>query len=182
MDQKAIESRMQKTVDSLKKDLAKIRTGVATPAMLESVMVDYYGVPTPINHVANVSVPEPRTLSIQPFEKGMIDAIERAISSSDLGLPPQNDGVTIRLNLPILTTERRKELAKKVRGVGEEAKVGIRNIRRDENDSLKKQAKETGESEDELKHEKDIIQNLTDKYIGFLDKLVQEKEKDIMDI
>ena len=182
MDEKSISNRMQKTVDSLKKDLVKIRTGVASAAMLDSITVDYYGAPTPINHVANVTVPEARTISIQPFEKGMMEDIEKAISKSDLGLPTQNDGNVIRLNLPVLTTERRKELAKKVRSVGEDAKIGIRNIRRDENEHLKRAAKAAGESEDDIKYDKEKIQTITDKYIGILEALVSEKEKDMMDI
>ena len=138
MDESLVAERMQKTIDALKKDLAKIRTGVASPSMLDSITIDYYGAATPISHVANVTVPEPRTILIQPFDKSQMEDIERAISKSDLGLPTQNDGNVIRINLPILTTERRKELAKKVRGVGEDGKIGVRNIRRDENERAKK--------------------------------------------
>jgi ribosome recycling factor len=182
MDENSIRSRMQKTIDSLKKDLAKIRTGTATPAMLDHVMVDYYGTMSAVSHVASVSVPEPRTLCIQPFEKSMLDPIDKALQASDLGLPPENDGRVIRLKLPMLTTERRAELAKKVRAVGEDAKIGARNIRRDENDDLKKAAKEKSESEDNIKHFKDQIQSITDEFIKNIDELVVKKEEDIMKV
>ncbi|MFC1585101.1 ribosome recycling factor [Fibrobacterota bacterium] len=182
MDENAINARMQKTLDSLKKALTKIRTGVATPAMLDNIMVDYYGTMTPINHAANVTIPEPRCLLIQPFEKNMLEVIEKAIHSSDLGLPPNNDGKSIRLTLPVLTTERREELAKKVRGTGEDAKIGIRNIRRDENENLKAEAKKESHSEDVTKNLKDKIQSLTDDYIKRIDDIVAEKEKDIMNV
>jgi ribosome recycling factor len=180
MDEQAVRSRMQKTLDSLRKNLVKIRTGTATPAMLDNILVDYYGTMTPINHVANVTIPEPRSLLIQPFEKKMLEAVEKAIHTSELGLPPNNDGKSIRLSLPVLTTERREELAKKVRSIGEENKIGIRNIRRDENENLKKLAKDKSQSEDDIKHLKDKIQKLTDEYIKKVDEIVAEKEKDIM--
>jgi ribosome recycling factor len=182
MDTAAVQARMEKTVESLKKDLAKIRTGVASPAMLDGVYVDYYGTPTPISHVGSISVPEPRVLAIQPFEKNMLEAIEKAILMSDLGLNPSNDGAIIRLSLPILTTERRKELAKKVRGVGEDAKVGVRNIRRDENDSIKKQGKEESLSEDDIKGQMSEVQDITDSYIKKLEEIVADKEKDILEV
>ncbi len=180
MDENAVKIRMEKTIESLKKDLTKIRTGIATPAMLDNIMVDYYGSPTSINHIATVTVPEPRTLAIQPFERNMLTTIEKAIQLSDLGLPPNNDGKMIRLTLPILTTERRQELAKKVRSVGENAKVGVRNIRRDENNNLKKLSKE--ESEDTIQLYKEEIQELTDKYIKIVDEVIDQKEKDIMNV
>ena len=182
MDTQDIGIRMEKSVEALIRDLAKIRTGVATPSMLDNVKVDYYGTPTPISHVANVTVPEPRTISIQPFEKNMLGAIDKAILMSDLGMTPANDGNQIKLNLPILTTERRLDLAKKVRAVGEEGKISVRNIRRDENENLKKEAKENSQSEDEVKHLKALIQEITDKYIAQLDVLIHEKEKDITEV
>ena len=182
MDENNVHSRMLKTVDSLKKDLAKIRTGTATPAMLDHIMVEYYGTMTPVNHISSVTVPEPRTLCVQPFEKSMLSPIEKAIQASDLGLPPNNDGHAIRLTLPVLTTERREDLAKKVRAAGENAKIGIRNIRRDENDNIKESAKDKSESEDTIKTNKDLIQSLTDEYIKKLDVIVAEKEKDIMNV
>jgi len=182
MDENIIRNRMQKTLDSLKKELAKIRTGVATPAMLDNIRVDYYGTMTPINHIANVTVPEPRSLLIQPFEKKMLEPIEKAIHASDLGLPPNNDGKAIRLTLPVLTTERREELAKKVRATGEEGKIGIRNIRRDENDNLKKVTKKESQSEDTIKQLKDRVQEITDEHINKVDEIVAEKEKDMMEV
>ena len=173
---------MEKTVDALRKELVKIRTGIATPAMLDNITVDYYGTPTPIKHIANITVPEPRTLSIHPFEKKMLSAIDKAIQLSELGLPPNNDGESIRINLPMLTTERRKDLAKQVRSVGEEAKVGIRNIRRDENDEIKKQGKLEAHSEDETKGLLNKVQIVTDEYIVKLEKVISEKETDIMHV
>ncbi len=180
MDKEAIRKRMQKTIDSLDKDLAKIRTGMATPAMLDDVMVDYYGTPTSINHMASVTVPEPRILAIQPFEKNMLSAVEKAIQTSELGLPPNNDGTIIRLTMPILTGERREELAKKAKSVGENAKVGIRNIRRDENAELKSLEKK--ESEDMIQQYKDEIQTITDNFIKKVDETVSAKENDIMQV
>lgn len=181
-DEKSLESRMHKTVDALRKDLAKIRTGLASPAMLDNVFVDYYGTRTPIPQVGAVTVPEPRTLAIKPWEKGMMQAVEKAIQTSDLGINPVNDGTYIRLVLPVLTGERRKELAKSARKIGEEAKVAVRNIRRDENEHLKKAAKDAGISEDELKNELDAVQKITDKVTAEIDEIVADKEKDIMTV
>ncbi len=182
MDVNAIAARMEKTIDSMRKDLAKIRTGIASPAILDTVNVDYYGTPTPLNQIAAVSVPEARQLAIKPWEKNLLQAIEKAILASDLGLNPVNDGNFIRLNMPILTQDRRKELAKVVKKIGEEAKVAMRNIRREENDHHKKQAKEDKISEDMIKDDLDQIQALTDKFIATIDKLVDEKEKDILTV
>lgn len=182
MDPDAIKQRMQKSVDALVRDLARIRTGVASPAMLDSVKVDYYGTPTPVTHVATVTVPEPRTLSIQPFEPNLLEAIDKALLASDLGITPQNDGKVLRLTLPILTSERRQELAKKVRAVGEEAKISVRNIRRDENEHLKKEAKDEGLSEDDLKEFLKEIQDLTDSFIHKMDAIISDKEKDITSV
>jgi ribosome recycling factor len=182
LDEKNLEARMQKSVDSLRKDLTKIRTGLASPAMLDNVYVDYYGTRTPIPQVAAVSVPEPRTLAIKPWEKGLMQAIEKAIQASELGINPVNDGTYIRLVLPVLTEDRRKDLAKMARKIGEETKVAVRNIRRDENDALKKSAKDEGLSEDGLKDELDKVQKITDKYTAAVDQVIADKEKDIMTV
>ena len=182
LDDKSLEARMQKSVDALRKDLTKIRTGLASPAMLDNVFVDYYGTRTPIPQVAALSVPEPRTIAIKPWEKGMMQAIEKAIQMSDLGINPVNDGTYIRLVLPILTEDRRKDLAKLARKIGEETKVAVRNIRRDENDTLKKDAKDAGLSEDDLKGELERVQKITDKYTTVVDQVIAEKEKDIMTV
>jgi len=182
LDEKSLDARMQKSVDALRKDLTKIRTGLASPAMLDNVFVDYYGTRTPIPQVGAVSVPEPRIIAIKPWEKGMMQAIERAIQMSDLGINPVNDGIYIRLALPILTEDRRKDLAKTARKVGEETKVAVRNIRRDENEALKKAAKDAGLSEDGLKGELDIVQKVTDKYVAIIDQVIADKEKDIMTV
>jgi ribosome recycling factor len=182
LDAKSIEARMQKSVDTLRKDLAKVRTGLASPAMLDNVMVDYYGTKTPLPQVAAITVPEPRTLAIKPWEKNLMQAIEKGIQLSDLGLTPQSDGTYIRLTLPILTADRRKDLAKVARKIGEEAKVAVRNIRRDENEDLKKTSKDAKMSEDELKDELDQIQQLTDKYIAVIDQILADKEKDILTV
>lgn len=182
LDDKSLEARMQKSVDALRKDLTKIRTGLASPAMLDNVFVDYYGTRTPIPQVGAVSVPEPRTIAIKPWEKGMMQAIEKAIQMSDLGINPLNDGTYIRLVLPVLTEDRRKDLAKLARKIGEETKVAVRNIRRDENDTLKKDAKDAGLSEDDLKGELERVQKITDKYTAIVDQVIAEKEKDIMTV
>ena len=150
--------------------------------MLDNVFVDYYGTKTPLPQVAAISIPEPRTLAIKPWEKGLMQAIEKAIQVSDLGINPVNDGTYIRLNLPVLTGDRRKELAKTARKDGEEAKVAIRNIRREENDNLKKINKDSGASEDDLKGYLDQVQKITDKFTAVIDQLVAEKEKDIMTV
>ncbi|MCD6025451.1 MAG: frr [Fibrobacteria bacterium] len=182
VDEPSLEARMQKSIDTLRKDFTKLRTGIASPAMLDNVFVDYYGTRTPLPQVAAISIPEPRTLAIKPWEKGLMQAIEKAIQVSDLGINPVNDGTYIRLNLPVLTGDRRKELAKTARKDGEEAKVAIRNIRREENDHLKKVTKDSGASEDDLKGYLDQVQKITDKYTAIIDQLVAEKEKDIMTV
>lgn len=182
LDEKSLEARMQKSVEALRKDLTKIRTGVASPAMLDNIFVDYYGTRTPVPQVAAITIPEPRTLAIKPWEKGMMQAIEKAIQASELGINPVNDGTFIRLNLPVLTEDRRKDLAKLARKAGEETKVAVRNIRRDENEAIKKAAKDAGLSEDSLKGELDKIQKITDKYIAVIDQVIAEKEKDIMTV
>jgi ribosome recycling factor len=166
----------------LKKDLAALRAGRATPALLDKVVVEYYGSEMPVNQLANISTPDPRTLVIQPWDKSALAEIERAILKSDLGLTPSNDGNVIRINLPALTQERRAELVKVVKKTGEEAKVAIRNIRRDANDEIKKLEKNGDISEDESRRGQDEIQKLTDKFIQEADKVVAAKEKEIMEI
>ncbi len=174
--------RMQKTIDSLKKDLLRIRTGRATPALLDGVMVDYYGTPSPINQVANISVPDARMLVVQPWEKGMLSGIEKAILTSGLGLNPQNDGNQIRLPIPPLSEERRKELFKSCRKMAEESKVAVRNVRRDSNEKLKKAEKEKLITQDLEKKGLDEIQKTTDKFIKTVDEVLATKEKEIMEV
>jgi ribosome recycling factor len=176
------EERMSKSIQSLKKELSSLRAGRATPALLDKVMVDYYGTPTAITQMANVSVPEARLLTIQPWDKSQLAPIEKAILKSELGLSPSNDGNIIRLAIPALTEERRAELVKVVKKEGEEAKVAIRNVRRDANDSFKKQQKDGLISEDDLKRNQEVIQKSTDSAIQQVDKVVQEKEKEIMEV
>lgn len=176
------EERMEKTIESLKKDLSIIRTGRANPAILNNVTVDYYGVPTPINQMSSISVPEAQQLVIKPYDKSTLKNIEKAIQTADLNLTPLNDGVVIRINFPALTEARRKELAKEVKNTGENAKVAVRNIRRDGMEQFKKMEKNSEITEDELKKNSDKLQKLTDKYIEEIDKVSAEKEKDIMSI
>ena len=176
------EERMKKAIENLSREFAKVRTGQANPAMLDSVTVDYYGNPTPINQVAAISVPDSRTLGVAPWEKAMIPAVDKAIRASGLGLNPSVEGSMIRVILPPLTEERRKELAKVCKGLAEEARVAVRNIRRDENDSLKRQAKDQGLSQDQEKKILDGIQKLTDKYIAEVDKVFAAKEKEILTV
>ncbi|MBO8162488.1 MAG: ribosome recycling factor [Brevibacillus sp.] len=179
---KDMEERMSKAVATLKKDLAALRAGRANPALLDKVTVDYYGTPTPINQLANISAPEARLLTIQPWDKSALKDIERAIQQSDLGLTPSNDGSIIRIAIPPLTEERRRELVKVAGKDGEEAKVAIRNIRRDANEEIKKLEKAGTISEDESRRHQETIQKTTDKFIGEVDKLVKEKEKEIMEV
>lgn len=176
------EDRIKKSLDSLKREYGALRAGRATPALLDRVMVEYYGAPTPINQVANVSVPEPRMITIQPWDKGMMSDIEKAIMKSDLGLNPNNDGSIIRLSIPQLTQERRAELAKTIHKKAEEAKVAVRNIRRDANDAIKKLEKDKGIAEDEGKKAQDDMQKLIDKYIKEIDNVMATKEKEIMEV
>jgi ribosome recycling factor len=179
---KQASEKMEKAIQVLKKDLAALRAGRATPALLEKVVVEYYGSEMPVNQLANISTPDPRTLVIQPWDKSALAEIERAIMKSDLGLTPSNDGNVIRINLPALTQERRAELVKVVKKTGEEAKVAIRNIRRDANDDIKKLEKNGDISEDESRRGQDEIQKLTDRFIQEADKIVAAKEKEIMEI
>lgn len=176
------EDRMSKGIDALKKELSTLRAGRATPSLLEKVSVEYYGAPTPINQMANVSAPEPRLLIIQPWDKTVLPDIEKAIMKSDLGLTPNNDGIVIRLSIPQLTEERRSELVKVVKKKGEEAKVAIRNIRRDANDQLKDFLKDGEISEDDNRKGQEDIQKITDRYIKDIDTLVDKKEQEIMEV
>lgn len=178
---KVYEEKMTKTMANLDGELGAIRAGRANPNVLNRIMVDYYGTPTPIQQVANVSVPEARMIQIQPWDKTMIKAITKAIQTSDLGINPNNDGSVIRLVFPELTEERRKELVKDVKKKGEAAKVAIRNIRRDGNDSFKK-LKGTEISEDEIKDMEDDLQKMTDKFVKEVDKAVEVKSKEVMTV
>jgi ribosome recycling factor len=173
---------MVKALESFKRDLTKVRTGRASLSLLDDIRVDYYGTPTPLNQVGALAVPEPRLITIQPWEKNLVSEIEKAILKSDLGLNPNSDGQVIRLVFPPLTEERRKEMAKQVKRMGEDAKVAIRNARRDGNDTLKKLEKDKEITEDELKRGEKEIQELTDDYVARVDKVVAEKEKDLMEI
>ena len=175
------DEKMSKAVDFLRSDLGTIRAGRANPHVLDKIRVDYYGTPTPIQQVGNVSVPEPRMIQIAPWDKTLLKEIEKAIMTSDVGINPTDDGSVIRLVFPELTEERRKELAKEIAKKGEEGKVAVRNIRRDGNDSFKKLAK-TEISEDEIKSMEDDLQKLTDKYIKTIDQIVDEKKKEIMTV
>jgi ribosome recycling factor len=179
---KKTKDRMNKSIEALKKDLAGIRTGRASLSLLDSIRVDYYGSQVPLNQVATLNVPEPRTITIQPWEQRMIPVIEKAILESGLGLTPTNDGKIIRINIPPLTEERRKQLTKVVRKRAEEARISVRNIRRDANDELKKLEKQKQLSEDELKKRLDEVQKLTDEFIKQIDDILQKKEKEIMEV
>lgn len=174
--------KMGKSIESLKTEFIKVRTGRATPAILDGVMVDYYGTPTPIAQVGNISVPEARLLMVQPWEKNLLGDIEKAIQSSDLGLNPQNDGNIIRIPIPALTEERRKELAKNCKKIAEDSKVALRNIRRDSNDKLKKAEKDKEITQDEQKIALEDIQKITDKFVKDVDDLLVVKEKEVMEV
>ncbi len=177
-----IEKRMEKTIVALKSELATIRTGRANAALLDHVRVDYYGSAVPVSQVGNISVPEPRMLMIAPWEKNMLTPIEKAIQASDLGLNPSSDGEVIRLVLPELNEERRKDFVKQVKQVGEKARVSVRNIRRDGNDQVKKIEKDDSLSEDEAKRMQDKVQKITDRFIVEIDAIVEHKEKDILTV
>ena len=175
------EESMNKAISHLELELTKIRAGKASPTMLDGITADYYGAPTPISQVANISVLDVRTISIQPWEKNMLPLIERAIMGANIGITPQNDGVNIRLFMPPLTEERRKEMVKKAGGEGEQSKIAIRNIRRDHIEQVKKLQKD-GMSEDICKGAEDTIQGLTDKHIALVEKHLEAKEKEIMTV
>lgn len=178
---KQFEDKMKKAYDFLDADFATIRAGRANPHVLDKIKVDYYGTPTPIQQVGNISVPEARMIQIAPWEKNLIREIEKAIMASDVGITPSNDGSVIRLVFPELTEERRKDLVKEVKKKGEDSKVAVRNIRRDGNDTFKKLAKEEV-SEDEIKQLEDRLQKLTDKFVKDIDALVEEKSKEILTV
>jgi ribosome recycling factor len=175
------EDAMKKAINHLEAELVKVRAGKANPNMLDGIIVDYYGNPTPINQVGNISVLDARTISIQPWEKNMLQPIERAIMASNIGVTPQNDGANIRLFMPPLTEERRKEFVKRANGEGEHSKVAIRNIRRDAIEGIKKLQKD-GLSEDVCKDAEKDVQNTTDKYISLIEKHLAQKEKEIMSV
>ena len=182
MDLQELEGRMIKSIDVFSQNLSEVRAGRANPAILNKISVEYYGVPTPINQVAGISVPEARTIVIQPWDASVLKSIEKAILASDIGLNPNNDGKLIRLNFPELTADRRKELAKDIRKMAEEAKVSIRSIRRDGMDDVKEEQKRSEITEDQKADFEDKIQKLTDKYVAEIDKLLENKEKEIMTI
>lgn len=175
-------SGMDKALDSLKRDLSKVRTGRASLNLLDDVRVDYYGTPTPLNQVGSMTVPEPRLITIQPWEKNLIGEIEKAILKADLGLNPNSDGQVIRLVFPPLTEERRKEMVKQIKRMGEDAKIAVRNARRDANEILKKLEKDKEISEDDLKRSEKEIQDLTDHYVVKIDQMISAKEQDLMEI
>ena len=177
---KAAEQKMQKSVEALKVDLAKVRTGRAHTGLLDHIHVDYYGTMMPINQVANVTLADPRTIGVQPWEKKMVPVVEKAIRNSDLGLNPSTTGDLIRVPMPPLTEERRKELIKVVHREAEAAKVAVRNVRRDANEQLKKMLKDKECSEDDERHAQVDVQKLTDRYVAEIDKLLQSKEADLM--
>ncbi|MDR3270328.1 MAG: ribosome recycling factor [Peptococcaceae bacterium] len=176
------EERMTKAVEALRRELSTIRAGRATPAILDKISVEYYGAATPINQMANISVPEPRILTIQPWDKTSLPNIEKAILKSDLGLNPSSDGSVIRLVIPQLTEQRRQELVKTVKKKTEEARVAVRNIRRDGIEQLKKLEKDHTASEDEVKKAQDTAQKLTDKYVKEVDRILEGKEQEIMEV
>ena len=182
MDYNIVEEKMSKAISHLVEELANIRAGRANPAILNKVVVDYYGTATPINQVGSISVPEARQILITPWDKSLVGPIERAINMAELGINPINDGTSIRLTFPELNEQRRKELAKEVKALGEEAKVAVRNSRRDAMDMAKAAQKNNEITEDELKVAEDKIQKLTDKYVDEIDKEVQKKEKEVMEV
>ena len=179
---KKCEEKMTKTCENLDGEFSNIRAGRANPNLLNRIMVEYYGTPTPMQQVGNISVPEPRIIQINPWEKSLLKAIEKAILASDLGITPTNDGTSIRLVFPELTEERRKELVKDIKKKGQAAKVAVRNVRRDANDTLKKMEKSTDITEDERKEGEEKIQKMTDKYVAKIDKSVENKSKEIMTV
>jgi len=177
-----LQTKMQKSIDSLKSELATIRTGRANSALLDHVKVNYYGSDVPVSQIGNISVPEPRMLMITPWEKSILSDLEKAILKSDLGLNPSNDGEVIRIILPELTEDRRKDLVKQVKAAGEKTKVSLRNIRRDANDGIKKQVKDDGLPEDEGKRLQEQIQKTTDTFVAETDKVIEHKESDILTV
>jgi len=179
---KSLDERMDKALGNVKREFATVRAGRANPQMLDRVQVDYYGSTMPINQLANVTTPEPRQLVITPWDKGSLSEIERAITKADIGLVPTNDGAVIRIIIPQLTEQRRKDLAKQVKGMAEDGRVAVRNIRRDVNDSIKKLEKSGDVSEDESRRAQEKVQTVTDRFIGEIDKLLVAKEQEIMEV
>ncbi|WP_456298055.1 ribosome recycling factor [Aminicella lysinilytica] len=179
---KNLEEKIEKTMQVLKEDLNTVRAGRANPALLDKVMVDYYGTPTPLKNLSNISVPDPRSLLITPFDPKSVGDIERGINTANIGITPNNDGKCVRLEIPQLTEERRKELTKTTKKMGEDAKVALRNLRRESNESLKKQQKDGDLTEDDLKEELDKIQKTTDKAVKDIDALVAAKDKEILEV
>lgn len=175
-----VQSKMEKAIEATLREFSRVRTGQASPAILNDIRVDYYGTPTPISQVAKISVPEPRLLLVTPWERNLLDAVEKAILAANIGVTPMKDGGSVRVSLPILTAERRQDLAKSARKHAEEGRVALRNIRRDANDALKKKEKELGE--DLLKKQMEEIQKLTDKYTAKIDELLAAKEADILKV
>ena len=173
---------MDKAVKAFKKELTRVRTGRASITLLDDVRVDYYGVPTPLNQVATLSVPEPRLITVQPWEKNLVPVIEKALFKADLGLTPSSDGLLIRLPVPALTEDRRREMAKSIKRMGEDAKISVRSARRDANDTLKMLEKEKEITEDDLKRTEKDVQQLTDEFVGLIESVVENKEKEIMEI
>ena len=175
-------NRMDKTLEALRTELSKVRTGKATTALLDGVKVDYYGNLTPINQVGNITVLDPHTLSVTPWDKSMVQAVDKAILEANLGFNPISDGTNLKIPIPLLTEERRKDFVKIVKKFGEDSKVAIRNVRRDANDHLKKQQKDKKMSEDELKQAEDEVQKLTDQHIKIVDEILKHKEAEIMEV
>jgi ribosome recycling factor len=179
---KGVDQKMQRSIEAFKADLAKIRTGRAHTGLLDHIQVDYYGSNVPISQVANMTLVDARTIGVQPWEKKMVQAVEKAIRESDLGLNPSNQGDLIRVPMPMLTEERRRELTKVVKSEGESAKIAVRNLRRDANEQLKKLVKDKEISEDDERRSSDDVQKLTDKFVAEIDKLVMSKEAEIMTV
>ena len=182
MDYTSLEEKMKKSVSVYEENLAEVRAGRANPSILNKIKVDYYGVPTPINQVAGISVPEARLIVIQPWDLGILKEIEKEILKSDIGINPNNDGKVIRLNFPELNEERRKELVKEVKKMAEEAKIAVRAIRRDAIENYRKMQKDSEITEDELKTAEEDVQKITDKKVNEIDKILENKEKEIMSI
>ncbi|MFB5660535.1 ribosome recycling factor [Alteribacillus sp. HJP-4] len=176
------ETKMSRSVDSLHRELATLRAGRANPSMLDKVFVNYYGADTPLNQLATISVPEARLMIISPFDKSSIGDIEKGIQKADIGLSPNNDGDVIRISVPALTEERRKDLTRLVKKYAEEARVAVRNVRRDANEDLKKQQKDGEMTEDDLRREQEAVQKATNKYVASIDKAAEDKEQEIMEV
>ncbi len=180
--QEVYKEKMEKTLSVLKQDLNTVRAGRANPALLDQIVIDYYGTPTPLKNMANIQIPDPRSILIAPFDPSTLKTIEKAIQVSDIGINPSNDGKNIRLVIPPLTEERRKELAKSIKKMGEESKVAVRNLRRDANDQIKKDEKAGLLTEDDVKNDLDEIQKMTDKCMKDIDGILTEKEKELMEL